>query len=574
MQDRINKLESQIAEIIERLSRVEKRLESSAAEPASAPILTEPSPVPDEVAPMTPGEGSLANAATHLGRTLLIFGGAYFFRALTDFQVLPTLGGIALGAAYALFWLAMAYRTGGRQGQRTTAAFFGIASVLLALPMLVEATTRFQLLSGSLAAVAMTVFCGLALIVAFRRDLLSLAWLTTVSGVLTALILLRMTHDALPFAAFLLLLGLGSLWVIYLRGWKGLHWIGALGADIGVAVVVLLSTNGQWSIDPNHAYALGLILFLVYPISFALRSHIQRRPRGVFEVVQGLLVVGIAFWTASVTSVAGSISAEVLGALSLIMGAGSYALAFNRETRSTRGRNFFFYTTVGLILIAGGSAMVMTSSTVAVTWSLLAVLMAFFSGRYGRVTLNLQCTLLLLAAAVGSGVIAAGYQALTGAGTEVWPTVGGSNLIVAIATVACLLIPVAQRSKRWGVLAGLPQLTVLALSTWVVGGLIVAFLAPAIAGVPGAAANLGALAALRTAVLTISAVTLALSSRHDRWPEARWLAYPVLALVGIKLILEDFPNGRPLTMLIALALVGGALILVAKLQRRTRSETT
>ena len=67
---------------------------------------------------------------------------------------------------------------------------------------------------------------------------------------------------------------------------------------------------------------------------------------------------------------------------------------------------------------------------------------------------------------------------------------------------------------------------------------------------------------------------LALSSRHDRWTEARWLAYPLLALVGIKLILEDFPNGRPLTMLIALALVGGALILVAKLQRRIRSETT
>jgi hypothetical protein len=60
-------------------------------------------------------------------------------------------------------------------------------------------------------------------------------------------------------------------------------------------------------------------------------------------------------------------------------------------------------------------------------------------------------------------------------------------------------------------------------------------------------------------------VTLAFSSRYRRWPEAWWLAYPVLAGVGVKLVFEDFPNGRPATLFVALALVGGALILVAKL---------
>jgi hypothetical protein len=43
-------------------------------------------------------------------------------------------------------------------------------------------------------------------------------------------------------------------------------------------------------------------------------------------------------------------------------------------------------------------------------------------------------------------------------------------------------------------------------------------------------------------------------------------------LIGLKLVFEDFPNGRPLTMFIALALVGGTLILVAKLLRRTSSQ--
>jgi hypothetical protein len=42
----------------------------------------------------------------------------------------------------------------------------------------------------------------------------------------------------------------------------------------------------------------------------------------------------------------------------------------------------------------------------------------------------------------------------------------------------------------------------------------------------------------------------------------------VLVAVGVKLLFEDFPNGRPVTLFMALALVGGALILVSKLLPR------
>jgi hypothetical protein len=134
--------------------------------------------------------------------------------------------------------------------------------------------------------------------------------------------------------------------------------------------------------------------------------------------------------------------------------------------------------------------------------------------------------------------------------------------------VACLFIPVAQHSDRWGVAAGLPQLIVLALSVWEVGGLIVVYLATLLAGTSGAEPNLAILAALRTAVLATSSVTLALSSRFKRWPEARWLVYPVLILVGLKLFAEDFPNGQPATLFVALVFVGGALLLVARLLNR------
>jgi len=134
--------------------------------------------------------------------------------------------------------------------------------------------------------------------------------------------------------------------------------------------------------------------------------------------------------------------------------------------------------------------------------------------------------------------------------------------------VACLFIPVAQQSERWGKLAGLPQLIVLALSVWEVGGLMVVFLAPLLAGAASEAPNLSLLASVRTAVLSVAAVTLAISSRHWRWPEARWLAYPLLILVAIKLFAEDFPHGQPATLFVSLAFVGSALLLVAKVIKR------
>ena len=86
---------------------------------------------------------------------------------------------------------------------------------------------------------------------------------------------------------------------------------------------------------------------------------------------------------------------------------------------------------------------------------------------------------------------------------------------------------------------------------------------------------MAALAALRTATLSVAAVILALSSRQKRWPEARWLVYPLMILVGIKLFVEDFPNGEPTALFIALGFVGGALLLIASLlKKRTDDSST
>ena len=559
MEDRVAALELRLAAVEQRLDVLEGAHPGSSAsiEEASAPDL---------------GEGFLSNASTLIGRVLLIFGGAYFLRAITDLNFVATAFGIFLGATYALVWLLMAYVVGHDERRNTRALFYGASSIFLALPLLVEATTRFELLSGRQGIDALTIFCALSLFVAVARKLRILGWVVTAGGIVTAFVILKTAHSAIPAATFLILLGLGSLWAAYSRQWMGTQWLGALGADTGVVVLAVLTTSEQWSVQPLTALLLAVILLITYLVSFAIRTHIRGQNAGIFETVQVILSIGIVFGVASIASRAGQLALAELGVPTVLLSACAYGLAFTPVTRGARGRNFYFYSTMGLGLLVAGSALVVSPAVAAAAWSLMALAMAWFSGRYSRVSLSLQCTFLLLAAGVGSGILTSGLEALAGDASALWPPLVPWHLIIALTTVACLFIPVAQQSDRWGVSAGIPQLIVLALSVWEVGGLMVVYLAPVLANVRGSEPDLAVLAALRTAVLSASSVTLALSSRFKRWPEARWLVYPVLILVGVKLFVEDFPNGQPVTLFVALALVGGALLLVAKLLSRDKIE--
>lgn len=560
MADRIDDLEKRLAAVEQRLKVIEKESSSGLTFDRTAP---EPSL----------GDGFVADASSHIGRVLLIFGGAYLLRAITDYEFVATGIGILMGASYALLWLFMAYRKGNTEHQRANAAFYGGTSVLLALPLLVEAVSRFSLLSGRQGVIALGVYCALALGVAAKMKLRTLGWLATGGGIATAFAVMIVSHSAVASAAFLLLLGLGSLWVVYWRQWMGLQWLGAIGANAGVSALVAFSASANWTIEPGVAALFGSASLLTYLLSFVLRSHGKGKDVGVFEAVQALVASGVAYWSAISAAQAGQLVLLQIGVLGMVLGGSAYLLAFSPVTRSVRGPNFFFYSTLGLLLVLAGSALILPATATVILWSLMALAMAWFSGRTGWVSLSLQCTVLLLAVGVKSGILATGLVALAGDVSAGWPGLVSWQIAVALTTVVCLFLPVAQHSERWGGLAGLPQLIVLALSVWEVGGLIVVFLAPVLAGAAGAEPNLAILAALRTAVLSASSVTLALSSRFRRWPEARWLVYPVLILVAIKLFVEDFPNGQPASLFVALFFVGGALLLVARLLSRPKTES-
>jgi len=453
MKDRIAELESRLARVEERLSALEGE------KPAKAAV---DEPLPES----TVADRLVASAPTHIGHTLLIFGGAYLLRAITDFQFVATGLGLFMGATYALFWLFMAWRKSAVEAHRITAAILGALSIVLIMPLLLEAVQHFKLLTGPQSAMALAVYCVLALGVALRRELRTLAWLTTAGGIVTALGIMMVSHSAYVVATILILLGLATLWIAYLKDWIGLQWLGAVGANGVVLGLVGLSTTDQWPIEPETAAMFATFLLLAYLVSFVYRTHGSGHSVAFFEPMQTLAASAITFTAAVMAAHAGQFGLGLMGILSIVVGGSAYALAFSPETRRKRGRNFFFYSTLGLVYVLAGSGLMLPNNAAAILWALLAITMAAVSGRTGRVALSLQCTLLLLAAGVHSGILATGLQALAGDAGPGWPVLQGNHVVVAIATVACLFIPVAQQSERWGKLAGLPQLTVLALSVW------------------------------------------------------------------------------------------------------------
>ena len=365
---------SGLADLEARLSNVEKRLAAleGAAEPESEPDIADAAP--------TLGDGFAALASAHIGRVLLIFGGAYLLRAITEFQFVPIAIGLLMGAVYAVFWLFMAYRKGGVADQRANAAFFGGTSVLLTLPLLHEATTNFPLLTGVQGVVAVAVYCVLALTVAAVRDLRSLAWLATAGGIAAATASLIASHTAVPVAIFLLLLGISSLWAVYWRDWMGLQWLGAVGANLGVLAVVTLVGNEHWSIEPRMPFVIAVSLLTVYLLSFTFHTHVRGRLVGIFEAAQALMAGGLVLGAAVMAVRGGHLGLETAGALGVILGLGGYALAIARDTRRLRYINFFYYSTFALAFLLAGTALLMPPTIAAVIWALLAVAMAWVSG--------------------------------------------------------------------------------------------------------------------------------------------------------------------------------------------------
>ena len=575
-------LTAKVARLEARIAALESHLGLATVPPTDAAT---PAPASDPAEPAGSTQPSGPAAAPSdlsvpsLGTALLMFAGAFLLRAVTEGGALPPMVGIVAGSLYGPALLLYARRVA-RNGQSMKARLFGVAAVLVAYPFVWEAAAKLGLLPAAGAAVVVAVTTGLALAVFLRCGFRLLAWLALVAALVTLCGLYWAAGRPGLFLAVVVALGVVTAWLAYRLDWPGPRWVTASVANLLTLLTVMfavrpaLHASGRPEPDPGLLLPVTLALPVAYLAVFAWSTLRRRRDAGLFEILQSLGSLAVGLVGGGLLLGAGDRSLAGLGIASLALAVAAYALAFALvRQRQGRGLNFFYFAWLGVVLIMAGSGMVIPGTFLAAVWCSLALAAAVSGGRYDRWTLRMHSAAYLLGAAILTGghlalldtfVVAAGqpWRHLTGAGAAV----------VAVAAATYGVLVHSQRDRRLSGWRRLPRF--FAAAVVLAGGGCI--LVPALANMLGPGDG-AVVAAVRTSVLATTAIVLAASARRPLFIELGWFVAPILAVTGLKILVEDLRGGTPVTLFIGFAAFGAALIAAPRLMKRdspTGTEST
>jgi hypothetical protein len=564
-------LEAEVARLSAAVAGLEKRLTSLESESAVGPraeVVTGDSlgeehlEAPD-LAELVPDPRAVSGALTEIGRCILIAAGGFLVRAITDAGILPRPAGVAAGLAYALAWLLFADRAAAR-GRSRTASFQSITAMGLGYPLLIETTVRMHAFSATGVSAAAAALTALVLVVASRRKLLAAGWMAVLAQAAAAVVLGAATGRPGPFAAA----SVAIAWITALLAdtWEGagsLRWPAALVAD-ALVLWTLLAPQGRQpaaGAPSLSAFALAAVLAVGQLIWVSWRARARRRSPGGFEAFQTTASLAIGF-LAAVQAVAIAPSSSIwLGGAFFATAAACLAFARWAARRALPRRIALLYATWAAALLLCGGWMLPDAGARALLWALAGIGACVIGRRRGWHLLRLHATLLLLAAALQSGLLSssAGAVAFEQAGSGRPFHASAAAVLVAVALSYLLIRWRAEEKDQAVALAA--ALVLGAIGSFALAALTIAALR---AIWPADAATL---AALRTAALSGAALLLAWARRRWQRQELSWLAAAFLVAGAVKLVFEDLPNGRSLTLFAGLVLYGGALLGVQRLLR-------
>ena len=582
MQDKLAPIETALELLSKQLQQLESRVSQLEDRDHLAAVSntvesTEAATVDTSIAAASPTTASESHTVAHvlglIGRTFLILCGAFLLRSLTDTGTMALAAGVALGLTYAAIWLVAADRTAGG-GRPLSAVFFGLVSAMIAYPLIWEATVRFDLLGADAATALLAVFSISMFTVAWRRHLELFAWCVSAAALVADITILLTYRNWGSGAALSLMVGGVSLWFAYSRGWTALRWPVALIVNLVPLMVVSASLRPAAPGIPEGpsiplAVAVLLTYLAVYLGSFSLLMlKLGQRPGG-FEFIQSAvcLVIGLTSLTAVTRGMDGA--TEILGWGMLFAGAASYGISFGFvDRRLGKGRRFYTYTSLGLILVIWGLQTVTDDTTVTVVLSALAIASALAGRKYDRHTLRAHSAAYVAAAAAIGGLGVRAVETLFLPITGLGNTATISDIAIAVAAVTCFVVIAPMRqieSFRWPLRIPAFVLAVVALVSLASVSLGWTF---DVLG-RGSSVSPAWAAAIRTAILSLGAIILAAlgSRRHLR--ELTWLVYPVLVVTGVKLLFEDLRHGKPLALFVSFAFLGVALIVAPRLLRKS-----
>jgi hypothetical protein len=495
------------------------------------------------------------------GRTLVILGGAYLLRALTDAHVLPASTGVALGLVYGAPWLLLASRAGSR-GAPLDAFCYGLATALIGFPLVWEATYRFGVLSAPQSAGLLAVLTAGALVLSAARRLESLAWIVTLGALAAAFTLAIATSDWIAYTVLAVAIGLATLWLGYVREWLLLRWAAAAVTHLMLVIVTgRAAAAGTW----RTVLAVQAFMLVGYLGSFALRTLVRNRVVVPFEVVQSVGVLMTAFGGALflIRSSGATVAPVAIG--SLVIAAAVYVVAFGFVAHRRHELNFLFYSLLALVLAVTGIGLSAGAAIGSVLYGACALAAAGSAVRERQPVLVVHAVAYASAASASSGLLAGATMAIARAPAE-WLPIGPLAVTALAVASAVAAAPYAVPASAWRYLIRAPRTLLLWLLAWLYVGVATSGAVGMLARVvePGVTA----VSTIRTIVLIGAVLVAASAGRRECWREAGWLTYPLLVLTGLKILFVDFPQGRPSTLFVALGLYGVALILTPRLSRR------
>ena len=470
--------------------------------------------------------------------------------------------GVAIGLVYAIIWLVWAARTPAEQ--RLETALHSLTCVLVLAPLLWEATARFHAISTWTAGVILLAFTVFGLAVSWRKDLLIVATIAMLAGLGTSAALLVATHDVLPFTFVLLAIAAAVEVSACLDHWLSERWLAAAAADLAVLLGTWLVTNARGLPEAYapipHGALLGaqVALLAIYLAGTIVRTLLRGFPFTGFEIAQCAVAFAIALG----------------GGMRLAQTDPGVGPALAILCAGVRGGLLH-----GLLPRAGPRRRrtAATSTPIprsASCWRWPARGCCSWRGR-------------------GGGLGGAGHRL----------RLGGPGLRTPHSTGARRHLPAGRTRGHWcapggcGLAAGLTQLAArsrVAASGWRPGGRRSAMPwratwkdrcespkpgcwsgspAPSLAGLLtfayhrafGGAASHAYCATLRTAVISLGALSLAWAGAHWKRIEFSRLVYPVMALGAWRVIGIDIHQDRTTALFLSLLLYGAALILLPRI---------
>lgn len=558
-------IEEQVQELTRRLEQFESRLAAVEQGAPRAGLSGTP------VEPPQPAYRAAAfdplGALTNLGRSLIILGGAFLLRALTEAGTWPPIAGVSMGLLYALTWLVTSNRAAAG-GHRLRAVFDGGTALVIGFPLIVEAALKFGLFTPTVAAVVLGTFTACVLLSANHGRLQSLAWLASLGGLMTGLTLVARTGVMAPFSFYFTGLGVGTLWVGYLREWRGLRW--PTGAVACLAVLgVTQRALAPPPLDPAAlAWATQGSLLVAYLGSIAVRTLVRGRQVIVFEIVQTVLVLVVGLGGLIAVGHAVDDGSLLLGGVIIGFGAAAYAVAFQFLARHSPGAlNFYFYSSLALIFAMVGTWTALHGPARAMALTGIGIALAVAWSRSARATLGAHTAIALAAAAQDAGLATLGLAVFMGelpsASLSLWPALVAFGVVLALSGSRLTACRGAKLSA-----ADAPGLTLGLVAAVGLAGFVTLGVGAVAAAVPLPVSG-DMLTTIRTAVLSMVAVGCARLARTGRFSAMGWLAYPLLAATGLKLVAIDLRSSRASTLFAALAFYGAALVLVPRLRKLT-----